>query len=140
VDATEKNQTGLHWAVIGRPLDTVKLLLKWGAPLEAKNVYGGTALGQATWCVINVDRSADYVPMYDVNSSRPGEPVIGGRRCDVERRCRDARFRPFAARALGQNSLASRVKYDLGNVSNTSDDSGELTRTDGAAGRHSNLR
>ena len=53
------NQTGLHGAVIGRQLDTVTLLLKRGAPLEAKNVYGGTALGQATWCVINGDRSAD---------------------------------------------------------------------------------
>jgi ankyrin repeat protein len=57
------NQTGLHWAVIGRQLDTVKLLLKRGAPLEAKNVYGGTALGQATWCVINGDRPADYTPI-----------------------------------------------------------------------------
>ena len=64
VRAGEKNdQTGLHWAVIGRQLDTVKLLLKRGAPLEAKNVYGGTVLGQATWCVINGDRSADYVPI-----------------------------------------------------------------------------
>jgi ankyrin repeat protein len=59
----KKNQTGLHWAVIGRQLDTVKLLIKRGAPLEAKNVYGGTALGQATWCVINDDRSADYIPI-----------------------------------------------------------------------------
>ena len=50
-------------ADIGRQLDTVKLLLKRGAPLEAKNVYGGTALGQATWCVINGDRSADYIPI-----------------------------------------------------------------------------
>jgi hypothetical protein len=57
------NQTGLHWAVIGRQLETVNLLIKRGAPLEAKNVYGGTVLGQATWCVINDDRSVDYVPI-----------------------------------------------------------------------------
>jgi ankyrin repeat protein len=57
------NQTGLHWAVIGGGLETVNLLLKRGAPLEAKNVYGGTVLGQATWCVINGDRSVDYVPI-----------------------------------------------------------------------------
>jgi hypothetical protein len=31
--------------------------------LEAKNAYGGTVLGQATWCVINGDRSVDYVPI-----------------------------------------------------------------------------
>jgi ankyrin repeat protein len=57
------NQTGLHWAVIGGELETVNLLLKRGAPLEATNVYGGTVLGQATWCVINGDRSIDYVPI-----------------------------------------------------------------------------
>jgi ankyrin repeat protein len=57
------SQTGLHWAVIGGALETVALLLKRGAPLEAKNVYGGTILGQATWCVINGDRSVDYVPI-----------------------------------------------------------------------------
>jgi hypothetical protein len=49
--------------VIGGALETVNLLLKRGAPLEAKNVYGGTVLGQATWCVINGDRSVDYVPI-----------------------------------------------------------------------------
>jgi ankyrin repeat protein len=38
--------TGLHWAVVGGQLDTIKLLLERGAPLEANNVYGGTALGQ----------------------------------------------------------------------------------------------
>jgi hypothetical protein len=57
------DQTGLHWAVIGRQLETVKLLLKRKAPLEAKNVYGGTVLGQATWCVVNGERSLDYVPI-----------------------------------------------------------------------------
>lgn len=57
------DQTALHRAVIGRQLETVKLLLKRGAPLEARNVYGGTVLGQATWCVINGDRSSDYVPI-----------------------------------------------------------------------------
>jgi hypothetical protein len=42
-------QTGLHWAVIGGQLDTVKLLLRHYAPLETKNSYGGTVLGQALW-------------------------------------------------------------------------------------------
>jgi ankyrin repeat protein len=42
-------QTGLHWAVIGGQLDTVKLLLRHNAPLEEKNSYGGTVLGQALW-------------------------------------------------------------------------------------------
>jgi ankyrin repeat protein len=56
-------QTALHWAVIGRQLETVKLLLARGAPLEARNVYGGTVLGQTTCCVINADRFSDYVPI-----------------------------------------------------------------------------
>jgi len=42
-------QTGLHWAVIGGHLDIVKLLLCHNAPLEMKNMYGGTVLGQALW-------------------------------------------------------------------------------------------
>jgi ankyrin repeat protein len=42
-------QTGLHWAVIGGQLDTVKLLLRHKASLEVENSYGGTVLGQALW-------------------------------------------------------------------------------------------
>jgi len=42
-------QTGLHWAAIGGQLETIKLLLKYDPPLEARNVYGGTVLGQAAW-------------------------------------------------------------------------------------------
>lgn len=42
-------QTGLHMAVIGGHLDTVRLLLKHHPPLEAKNEYGGTVVGQTLW-------------------------------------------------------------------------------------------
>ena len=42
-------QTPLHSAVIGGQLDTIKLLLKSNPPLEARNVYGGTVLGQTLW-------------------------------------------------------------------------------------------
>src|SRR5579864_8251290 len=42
-------QTALHWAVIGGHLDAVKLLLRHSAPLEVKNVYGGTVLCQTLW-------------------------------------------------------------------------------------------
>jgi ankyrin repeat protein len=42
-------QTGLHRAVIGEHLDTVKLLLRHDAPLEVENIFGGTVLGQALW-------------------------------------------------------------------------------------------
>jgi ankyrin repeat protein len=53
----------LHWAIVGGQLETVKLLLKRGASLEAKNQYGGTALGQAHWCVANADSGFDYAPI-----------------------------------------------------------------------------
>lgn len=52
--------TGLHWAVVGGQLTTIKLLLEQGAPLEARNIYGGTALGQALWSAINGDSGIDY--------------------------------------------------------------------------------
>lgn len=42
-------QTPLHCAAIGGQLETVKLLLKQNPPLEAKNIYGGTVLGQTLW-------------------------------------------------------------------------------------------
>lgn len=44
---------GLHLAAHEGHLDTVKLLLAHNAPLEAKNVYGGTVLGQTLWSVIH---------------------------------------------------------------------------------------
>ena len=44
-----RGQTGLHHAVIGGHVETVKLLLKHEPPLEATNSYGGTVLGQALW-------------------------------------------------------------------------------------------
>ena len=44
-----RGQTGMHHAVIGGHLETVKLLLKHEPPLEATNFYGGTVLGQALW-------------------------------------------------------------------------------------------
>ncbi len=42
-------QTPLHCAAIGGQLATIKFLLKLNAPLEVKNAYGGTVLGQTLW-------------------------------------------------------------------------------------------
>jgi ankyrin repeat protein len=58
--------TGLHWAVVGGQLATIKLLLERGAPLEAKNAYGGTALGQALWSAMNRDSGIDYIPVIEM--------------------------------------------------------------------------
>jgi ankyrin repeat protein len=42
-------QTPMHYAAIGGQLETIKFLLKQNAPLEVKNIYGGTVLGQTLW-------------------------------------------------------------------------------------------
>ena len=48
-DGGRDGQTPLHWAVIVGQLEIVKLLLKHNAPLESRNMYGGTVLGQTLW-------------------------------------------------------------------------------------------
>ena len=57
--------TGLHWAVVGGQLDTIRLLIERGAPLELRNIYGGTVLGQALWASANGDAGIDYVPVIE---------------------------------------------------------------------------
>ena len=54
---------GLHCAVIGGEVDTIRLLLAHGASLEARNQYDGTVLGQAVWCAYHGDSGIDYVPI-----------------------------------------------------------------------------
>jgi hypothetical protein len=56
VDFTAGSATGmdaLHWAVNRGKLDTVRMLLALGAPLETVNMHGTTALGTAVWSAIN---------------------------------------------------------------------------------------
>jgi len=59
------DETALHLAAHRGQLEMIKLLLDRGAPLEAKNVYGGTVLGQATWSVMHGDPSIDFVPVIE---------------------------------------------------------------------------
>jgi Ankyrin repeats (3 copies) len=59
-------QTGLHNAVICGDLNLIRLLLSRDAPLEARNRFGGTVLGQATWCAMNDQRNIDYAPIIQV--------------------------------------------------------------------------
>jgi ankyrin repeat protein len=42
-------QTPLHCAAICGQLEIIKFLLKQNVPLEVKNIYGGTVLGQTLW-------------------------------------------------------------------------------------------
>jgi ankyrin repeat protein len=58
-------QTGLHWAAMNGHLGTMQLLLARGVPLEVKNVYGGTVLGQTLWSAAHdVDPDA-YIPIIE---------------------------------------------------------------------------
>lgn len=60
------DQTGLHWAVFSAQIDMIKLLLKHGANLRALNNYGGDALGQAVWCLMNnEDNAEDFIPVIE---------------------------------------------------------------------------
>lgn len=52
-EGAESGQTGFHYAVSGGHLETVELLIERKAPLEAKNMYGGTVLDQALWSALN---------------------------------------------------------------------------------------
>jgi ankyrin repeat protein len=66
LSAQDRNgQSALHHAVIGAQLETVALLLRHRAPLEVKNSYGGTALGQAVWCALNADSARPYLPVIE---------------------------------------------------------------------------
>jgi hypothetical protein len=59
VEAAAGIGTGLaafHWAANRGNLDTVKLLIERGAPLEQENMYGGTVLGCTVWSAIHEPR------------------------------------------------------------------------------------
>lgn len=58
-------QTGLHCAVIGGHLETVKLLLRHNPLLEAKNIYGGTVLGQTLWSAAHDGDSEIYIKIIE---------------------------------------------------------------------------
>lgn len=46
----------IHWAANRGQLETVRLLVARGAPLEARNAYGGTVLGAAVWAALHEPR------------------------------------------------------------------------------------
>jgi len=61
VDPSDGAATGLnafHWAANRGELETVRLLLRNGAPLELRNNYNGTVLGTAVWSAIHEPRPA----------------------------------------------------------------------------------
>lgn len=67
VDPLAGDNTGLngfHYAASSGHLDVVKLLIERRVPLEVKNMYGGTVLGQAVWSAINESR-ADHLAIIE---------------------------------------------------------------------------
>ena len=57
-------QTGFHYAAHSGQLETVKMLIARKAPLEVKNMYGGTVLGQALWSAYN-EPQKDHLAIID---------------------------------------------------------------------------
>lgn len=80
-------QTGLHWAVIGGHLDTVRSLLRRNASLEVKNRYGGTVLGQALWSAAHGGDSEIYIEIIETLIAAGAE--VPRRHVPVNRRVDD---------------------------------------------------
>jgi hypothetical protein len=57
-------QTGLHFAAHTGHLETIQMLLAHHVPLEEKNMYGGTVLGQTLWSAYNEPRP-DHLPIIE---------------------------------------------------------------------------
>lgn len=56
LDAAGGMRTGLnafHWAANRGQLEAVRLLVRHHAPLETRNMYGGTVLGGAVWAAVH---------------------------------------------------------------------------------------
>jgi len=56
VDPAAGNGTGMnafHWAANRGQLETVRMLIARNAPLEIKNVHGGTVLGTTVWSAVH---------------------------------------------------------------------------------------
>jgi len=53
---TATGMSAFHWAADRGQLETVRLLVERGAPLEQKNMYGGTVLSGTFWSITNGQR------------------------------------------------------------------------------------
>jgi ankyrin repeat protein len=58
-------QTGAHHAGMGGRHETLRALIAHGTPLEARNAYGGTVLGQTLWSAAHGGDPEIYVPIVE---------------------------------------------------------------------------
>jgi ankyrin repeat protein len=58
--------SAFHWAAHRGHLATVRLLLKYGAPLETKNSCDGTARSGTRWAALHEKPRADHLPVLEV--------------------------------------------------------------------------
>lgn len=56
-DGTMTGLDGVHWAANRGQLETIRMLIALGAPLETINMHGTTVLGTAVWSAINEPRA-----------------------------------------------------------------------------------
>jgi ankyrin repeat protein len=82
--ADRDGQTVLHWAVIGGHIRTVDLLLRKKVPLENRNAYGGTPLGQALWSAAHGGDAYTYIDILDLLQAAGAE--IPERHAPINRR------------------------------------------------------
>jgi len=66
-------ETPAHMAVIGGHLDTLKALLAYRPPLEQKNVYGGTVVGQTLWSAAHGGDADRYIKLLETLLSAGAE-------------------------------------------------------------------
>jgi hypothetical protein len=66
VAAGDKDRmTALHWAAANRRLEVIELLLRGGAPLEAKNRWGGTVLSSTVHIAVADGKPSRYAPVLE---------------------------------------------------------------------------
>jgi hypothetical protein len=94
VKGAETGLTGFHYAVSSGHLDTVNLLIERNAPLEVKNMYGGTVLDQAVWSAIHEPKADHAIIIERLIAAGANVDAVGGRECvDEAIRRHASRFR-----------------------------------------------
>lgn len=92
--AASTGWTALHHATGSADLRTIELLVRRGAPLETRNMYGGTVLAQAIWYAFNGDpgRVREYAAVIDAlvaaGARTDAYPSMGEHIAEIRRRAR----------------------------------------------------